>query len=232
MNLLVIGGQSGIGEAVVDRAEFALSNADGDLQYQSVYAPPREELDVTNSQSIRDFFSDKHDWDHVVYSAGIACLDWIRDLRTSHDVFQETYDVNVFGFIDVVAELTRRQVCGRIVALVSDAASNPMRGSMAYCTSKAALAMAVRVAARELAPNWAVNGVSPVAVDDTPMTDWIDEQIPEFRGWTPEEARQYELSSIPMGRRALKHEVAKVVLDVLNGPGFLTGSIVDLTGGK
>jgi len=145
-----------------------------------------------------------------------------------HDVF----DVNVFGFFNVLNQLLARQEGGNVLALVSDSSHTPMRGSMAYCTSKAALHQAVRVAARELSPEWRVNGVSPSIVAGTRMTKFVDETVPGFRGWDPEKAAEYEKSMVPIGRRATKLEVARVMLDVLMGPAFMTGSIVEMTGGK
>lgn len=232
-HLLVIGGTSGIGEEVVRQSKD---------QFDRVTVPDKYEMDVRSSAKVERFIRGPigEPITHTVYSAGLASLQMIPDLMNGSldsegmcfDEYQNVYDVNVFGFMRVLSALSRSFAGGRVVAIVSDASKTPMRGSMAYCSSKAALAMAVRCAARELGKNWNVNGVSPSAVDGTPMTDWIDETVPEFRGWTKEEARSYELASIPKGRRAMKEEVAEIVLSTLTGPDFLTGSIIELTGGK
>jgi NAD(P)-dependent dehydrogenase (short-subunit alcohol dehydrogenase family) len=107
-----------------------------------------------------------------------------------------------------------------------------MRGSLMYNSSKAALAFSIRNMARELAPNTVVVGVAPCIIEDTPMTEYIDETVPVFRGWTPEKAREYERSNIPLGRRLTKDEVAQTMLFALNGPEALTGSILNITGGR
>jgi NAD(P)-dependent dehydrogenase (short-subunit alcohol dehydrogenase family) len=119
-----------------------------------------------------------------------------------------------------------------IVAVSSDAAERPMRTSIAYCASKAALNMAVKVAARELAPEIRVNAVSPGMVSGTAMTEYIDDVVPEIRRWTPEAAARYEQSQIPAGRRATKDEVADLVYHTLCGPEYMTGSILTLNGGR
>lgn len=60
----------------------------------------------------------------------------------------------------------------RFVAISSNSAHIPRRGSMPYCASKAALSMALRVAARELAnKNVAVWGYEPGLLAGTPMSE-------------------------------------------------------------
>jgi NAD(P)-dependent dehydrogenase (short-subunit alcohol dehydrogenase family) len=188
------------------------------------------EVDVRYWSKVVDFVSDHGPFTDVVYGAGIPSLQYIKDLNRS--VVTALFEINVMGFMAVMHALVNNQEKGNVVALVSDSSHVAMRGSIAYCTSKAALHQAVRVAARELAPDWRVNGVSPSIVAGTRMTDYIDVTVPEFRGWTSEQAKQYEQQSVPMGRRASKSEVADVICDVLFGPEFMTGSIVEMTGGK
>jgi 3-oxoacyl-[acyl-carrier protein] reductase len=226
--MLVIGGTSpkGIGAAIAKAAE----------PMYDVDTPEPVEMDVTSDAQILDYLATHGPYSHVVYSAGIASLQWIDDLipvdQGERPEMMDVYNVNVLGFLRVLWGLSKTQSGGRILAIVSDAATTPMRGSIAYCTSKAALSMAVRCAAREMGPTWSVNGLSPSAVEGTRMSDWIDTEVPVFRGWEPEQARQYELSSIPKGRRVTPTEVADVALSTLTGPDFMTGSIITLTGGK
>jgi NAD(P)-dependent dehydrogenase (short-subunit alcohol dehydrogenase family) len=120
----------------------------------------------------------------------------------------------------------------RAIAVVSDAMRNPMRGSLAYCASKAALAAIIKNLAREWAPDTFVAGVAPAVVADTPMSDYIDSTVPDFRGWTPEQAKAYEQTMLPLKRRVTKNEVAEVMANLLFGPEYLTGTIIDITGGK
>lgn len=227
--LLVIGGKQGIGEEVVKQA------CEQDDHWSRVFAVDQKVIDVRDQRHCRDAayelaMGSQHL--DIAFCAGINKLGAIGDLD-SEDVM-EHYRVNVGGFINVLDAFKRcyghRQV--NVTAIVSDSSRIPMRGSIMYASSKAALAHAIRCAARELAPNWRVNGVSPGVVDDTPMTEMVDEIVPALRGWTLEEAQSYERSLVPMGRRAYKSEVAEAVLWSLRGPEFMTGSIIDVTGGK
>lgn len=232
-NLLVIGGKQGIGEMITTAAKAGHPG----LEYEDVWAVSHDEVDVRQWDQLHalavacDGLGDSEL--HIAYCAGINILGKIGELSCA-DVM-EHYRVNVAGFIGVLDAFkmvmpNRKGVS--ITAIVSDSSRVPMRGSIMYASSKAAMVHAIRCAARELAPAWRVNGVSPGVVADTPMTDMVDEIVPKLRGWTLEEAQAYERSMIPMGRRARKDEVAAAVLWSLNGPEFMTGSIIDVAGGK
>jgi NAD(P)-dependent dehydrogenase (short-subunit alcohol dehydrogenase family) len=119
-----------------------------------------------------------------------------------------------------------------VVAISSDAATHPMRNSMAYCASKAALSIAVRCAARELAPHVQVNAIAPGPVSDTPMATAVDAQVLKIKNWTPEQYEEDIAKGIPMGRRGLKSEVARLTYSVLVSPQYLTGSIIEINGGR
>jgi len=224
--LLVMGGTSGIGEEVCRRCydDFDVIQPYGE-----------DKVNVRDWRAMDDLVASEIEqgrmWTHVVYSVGIPDLHNIRSEKFQ-DYLEEIFNVNTFGFTRLMSALARYQTHARVVVVVSDAATTPMRGSLAYCSSKAALAMAVKCAARELAPHFEVIGVSPAVVEGTGMTEWIDAHVPIFRGWTAEEAASYEMQSNPLGRRIDRREVAEVVYYALCGPQALTGSIIEVRGGK
>lgn len=222
---LVLGGGSGIGAACVE----ILRNKHN----LDVYSPDHKKVDVTNRFNLVDAVENNGPYHFVVYSAGINRLDWIKDIHNSE--MCDIFDVNVFGFIRLlnVLELHQPAVRPHIVAISSDAAVRPMRTSIAYCASKAALDMAVKCAARELGPKgWRINAVSPGMTDETGMTEYIDKRVSEVRGWTKAEALAYETSQQPLGRRATTGEIAHIVADVLMGPDYLNGAIIPVNGGR
>ncbi len=196
------------------------------------------EVDITSPHEISAHLNYLSEWQpeldqlDIVYCAGynrLAPLGALNMFDLSH-----TFDVNVKGFIALLDAIVETRVIRKanVVAIVSDAARTAMRTSIAYCSSKAALAHAIKCGARELAPQHRVNGVSPSVNADTPMTNYVDGQVQKLRGWTREEAMEYEKSLIPMGKRVTKLEVAEVVKSTLDGPWFQTGAIIDITGGK
>jgi NAD(P)-dependent dehydrogenase (short-subunit alcohol dehydrogenase family) len=225
MKTLVIGAHTGgIGDAVLAHPTTGRT--------PDVKAPTLIDLDVTSEESIANYLRQHGPFDRVVYSAGVSRLSWVRDEGLAG--MSEVMAVNTFGAVLMAAwhlELfPDHQV--RYVVVVSDAAHTPMRGSIAYTMSKAALEMAVKSMARELAPGWIVVGVSPGVVDDTGMTNRLAKEIPEFRGWSPEVARAYEDSGSVLGRRVTKQEVARTIAFALDGPEALNGSIITINGGK
>lgn len=231
---LIIGGHTnGIGDAFAQHWDMECTSPNGsrDPFADKAYKPTREELDVRDQAAIVRYFEQHGPFDEIVYSAGISQLKWLRDL-TWRDL-DRVYDINVAGAILVAAAHADAfpEHAVRYAVVVSDAAHTPMRGSIAYTTSKAALEMAVRNMGRELAPLWTVVGVSPGVVDGTEMTRELAETIPEFRGWTADQAREYE-GVPPIGRRVTKHEVAETLWFALTGPQALNGSIITINGGK
>jgi NAD(P)-dependent dehydrogenase (short-subunit alcohol dehydrogenase family) len=218
MKVWVIGGTSGIGAAVADH--FAIDGKGTDVFITG------KNIDVRSLDELEGYHHCHGPFDTVVYSAGINWLNWIVD----QPAMMPIYDVNVAGFVRVLGILSGSG-CQSVVAISSDAASRPMRTSIAYCASKAALDMAVRCAAREMAP-MRINAVSPGMTANTEMTAYIDEMVPFIRGWTEEHAADYEKSQSPIGRRGTPQEIARVVYDVATGPDFLTGSIVTVNGGR
>ena len=231
---LIIGGRSPAG---VGQACFTHLLDDRRFDNTTWYSPTPGEFDVTNSASMymglnrldRKGFAG---YDYILYSAGLNELRYAEDETNQH--LSEIFAVNVFGFISLLG-MHRKMYPGKefsAVAIVSDAMRTPMRGSVAYCASKAALAMAVKTLAREFAPACRVNGVAPGVVEGTTMSAYIDETVPGFRGWSKDQAREYEQSGQSFKRRVRTEEVAEVVANTLYGPHYMSGSIVEITGAK
>ena len=108
---------------------------------------------------------------------------------------------------------------GAIVNLVDIYAERPLPGYAVYCMAKAALAMATRALAQELAPDVRVNGVAPGAVL------W-----PEHGEGATDRAAL--LARTPLARRGTPGEVAGAVLWLLRDARYTTGEIVRVDGGR
>lgn len=207
----------------------------GTGRFLAVLPSDQRDTDVRSVSALVNYILEHGPFTHVVYSAGINQLKWIKDYGEDPSMIHEVMMVNVIGFSYMLSalEYANAGVPCRVVAVSSDAAERPMRGSLAYCASKAALNMAVRVAARELGPaGWRVNAVAPGMTEFTEMQAYIDRQVPIFRGWSPAKARSYEDSQNPLGRRATTDEVAELIQDVLLGSDYMNGSIITLNGGR
>jgi NAD(P)-dependent dehydrogenase (short-subunit alcohol dehydrogenase family) len=207
----VIGGTSGIGLAT---AHLLVESG------LSVYATGPEECDVRDDKEVEEAYKE-------------------QDL----DIVDDMFNVNVFGFMRVVKTMAnhwRTPFPRSLVAVTSDAARRPMRTSMAYCASKAALDMCIKQAAREHAPiefgpggAIRVNGVAPGMTAPTGMSEYIDEAVPAIRGWTLAKAKEYEASQNPMHRRISPAEIAAAVKYMLvDSPMSQTGSIMEVNCGR
>lgn len=226
---LIIGAHTGgIGDSVADEMLKHYMRND----FGRIHTPTLSDLNVQRAMSVEEYLAEHGPFDNIVYSAGTNKLEWIRDAK--RHTMGNTMGVNALGMVDIAASHLALfpEHAVRFVAVVSDAAHTPMRGSIAYNMSKAAQEMGVRVMARELGALWTVVGVSPGVVEDTGMTRRNDVAIPEFRNWTPEQARLYEDASSVLGRRITKQEVAETILFALTGPRALNGSIITINGGK
>ena len=94
----------------------------------------------------------------------------------------------------------------------------PWRNYSAYCMTKAAMNMLTQVLALELAPHVRVNGVAPGTV-----------LPPESLG--PEEREQLR-ARIPLARFGSAEDVAQTVRFLITGPGFITGQVIAVDGGR
>ena len=228
---LIVGGTSPAG---VGQACYKWLEADSRFPLIDWDVPTPADLDAGSSYQIHQFLRNCpfDGYEYILYAAGLNELRYAEDEENEH--LAEIFRVNVFGFITLLGQ-HRAVFPGKefsAVAIVSDAMRTPMRGSVAYCSSKAALAMAVRTLAREFAPACRVNGVAPGVVEGTTMSAYIDETVPGFRGWSKDQAREYEQSGQPFKRRVRTEEVAEVVANTLYGPHYMSGSIVEITGAK
>ena len=232
MKTLLIGAHTeGIGDAFLELW------AERRGQPHQLFEPVIAELDVTEHDDAQhnsiEFYLRQHGpFDEIVYSAGVNWLRSVRELSPS--LMARTFEVNAFGLPLLLATHLRLfpEARGRAIQVVSDAAHTPMRNSLAYCSSKAAAEMSVRVLARELFPQWSVVGVNPAVVDGTAMSDSVDFKVREMRGWTEAEAEAYEAKTSVLGRRVRKSEVADLLWYALCGPEALNGSIITINGGK
>jgi NAD(P)-dependent dehydrogenase (short-subunit alcohol dehydrogenase family) len=218
MRVWVIGGTSGIGRATAERL----------TEHEVWYSG--QEVDVRDGDLLARFCRMHGPFDAMVYSAGVNHLEWSHMIAPSD--MTRLYNINVVGLIRAM------HVCEphlrRVVVVGSDAGWRPMRTSVAYCASKAALEMAVQVIARERASdNFAINLVAPGMTEPTQMQRYIDQRVPAVRGWTSQEAHEYEMSMTPLKRRANAREIAEVVTKVLlMETNYLNGATIAVNGAR
>lgn len=124
---------------------------------------------------------------------------------------------------------------GIICNIVSDASYKPMRHSLAYNCSKAALAMATKQMARELTKTTGLTifSVNPGKMAGTQMSKLIDREVCAIRNWTPKQAAEYFRNSSVTGEESNPYHVAVHVVNLILGIGpssMLSGACIDLVG--
>jgi NAD(P)-dependent dehydrogenase (short-subunit alcohol dehydrogenase family) len=112
---------------------------------------------------------------------------------------------------------------GRIITIASIAAKNPDAGGPAYTSSKAAVWMLTKRAARDLAPaGIRVNSIGPGFIR-THMTAMLDELG---------DRQEQLLATIPMGRFGEPREIADAAVFLASEESsYMTGQIIHPDGG-
>lgn len=240
-NAVVTGGSKGIGKAVVEALArrgnnvYACARRQSDefenwlrelaetysIQTMAVY------FDLANQASmdegLQHILADKKKIDILVNNAGTTAVGLI--LETSMTQLREVFEVNYFAQMYITQKIARRMLRSRggsIVNIVSAQAQSPEAGRLVYASSKAALALATKVMAKELAPfGIRVNAVAPGAV----QTDLLKNY--------PEKGLQHYIENSLAGRPAEAWEIASVVAFLASDEAsYINGQIVQADGGR
>jgi NAD(P)-dependent dehydrogenase (short-subunit alcohol dehydrogenase family) len=234
--VLVTGGASGIGLAVVEAAL-----ADG---WQVILADVRQdsleqcrsklgdagrvqyvELNVADEAAVVQALTTCGPINGLVNSAGVGsdvfCLD------TSAELFRRTLEVNLIGSFLVAREVARLAIARRepasIVNIGSVSGLVGNRGRVAYGSSKGGLVTMTKVMAVELAGSGIrVNVIAPGPIE-TPLVAEV--HTPEMRqGW---------LATVPQRRYGSAADIAQSALFLLDDrkSGFITGQTLSVDGG-
>lgn len=182
-----------------------------------VHCPGRQELDVTSSTSVSEYFSRFDRVDVLVNNAGVTGDALFARLEeTSWDTVLDTNLKGAFLCSRAAAKLMIRQRDGHIVQMGSYSALHPPVGQTAYAASKAGLIGLTKSLAKELGPrDVRVNCVLPGFLE-TRMTSGLSE-----------EARASALSRHALGRFNTPEEAARFI-GFLTRLGHISGQVFQL----
>lgn len=226
--VVVTGGATGIGAAVVGTArELGARVGVVDLRAAPA-ADVSIEADVSSAEQAAAAVAEIGDrlggLQVLVTNAGIAppgrfdtttAADWRRTLGVNLD--------GPFHCIQAALPLLRSAPGASVVTMASIAGRSHSRtASVAYAASKGGVVALTRQLAHELGPERIrVNCVCPGLVDTEIMS----------RNTTPEQLTAL-VAGVPLGRMAAPVEVAAVVCFLASAAaGYLTGAVIDVTGG-
>ena len=240
--IVVTGGNSGIGEAIVTAA--AAEGANVVIDY---VAHPEEtaaligrieaaggkavgvEADVSQAAGLHAMVKAAVDafgrLDVLVNNAGIETRTSVLD--TTEDQYDKVMAINLksafFGTQFAAQQFIAQGDGGIIINISSVHEDWPMPGNTAYCVSKGGMRMLARTAGVELGPHdIRVVNVGPGAVD-TPINASTKAD--------PEKSKALN-AAIPLGRVAQPDEIAHMVVFLASGnASYMTASTVFLDGG-
>jgi glucose 1-dehydrogenase len=164
--------------------------------------------------------------DILVSNAGV--LTNVSFLDTTPEQYESQLAVNAQGSFFIVQAAARQMIKqgrgGRIVLVTSEAADKPVPGIAAYCISKAAQKMVMKMAAVELAPHGIrVNAVAPGTIE----TDINRAMLSDGT------MREVLLADVLVGKPGAPEDVAAAVAYLVSdGAGHVVGNTVSVNGGS
>lgn len=240
--IIVTGGNSGIGEAIVVAAAAEGANVVIDYVSDKDELPPliekvtaaggkavavRADVSRVNQlerlieAAVREFGR----LDVMINNAGIETRSSV--LECTEEDYDRTLNVNLksafFGTQLAAKQFIAQGDGGLVINMSSVHEEWPMPGNAAYCVSKGGMRMLTKNAGAELGPH----GVRVVNVGPGAVATPINEETMSDPG------QRHELeASIPLGRVASPEEIASlVVLLASPGAGYMTGTTVFVDGG-
>ena len=240
--LIVTGGNSGIGEAIVIAA--AREGANIVIDY---VAHPEETTslidriekeggkavgvaaDVSQAAGLHQMVQSAVDsfgrLDVIINNAGIETRTGILD--TTEEDFEKVMAVNLksafFGTQFAAKQFIAQKTPGLVINISSVHEDWPMPGNIAYCVSKGGTRMLTRTAGVELGPHGIrVVNVAPGAVDTPINTSTTSD---------PAKLKQLD-DAIPVGRLAEPDDIAEMVVFLASGKSsYMTATTVFIDGG-
>jgi NAD(P)-dependent dehydrogenase (short-subunit alcohol dehydrogenase family) len=202
-NYLVTGTSSGLGKEIKDLLLSLGKNVFFD-----------ELIELSSMDDIEILAEKFKGIDCLVNCAGVNYLSWFP--KADWDMYEHLMAVNLRAPLYLTQCLIDKgsfATSPTILNITSLAADVPMTNTTFYNSAKAALKMATRQLARELKKTHDITvfAVSPNKIKGTKMSNYVDATVPLLRGWTPEEAAEYQKRTMLSGEEIDPVEIAKFI---------------------
>jgi NAD(P)-dependent dehydrogenase (short-subunit alcohol dehydrogenase family) len=241
-HVLVTGGASGIGEAIVkEMARAGASVWIGDVNVSAskrlAATVPRTEaleLDVTDTESIASARRRFERLDVLVNNAGIGHVGTIE--LTEDADFGRIFNVNVRSvylmtraFLPLLLECgTKDSHVGSIVNIASVAGLVGIKDRFAYCASKGAVIAMSRQLAVDYPKNLRVNAICPGTVE----TPFVEGYLEKYHKADKDVVRAQLRARQPAGRLGQPSEIAGLVRYLASDEAsFVAGAVIAIDGG-
>lgn len=251
--VIVTGGASGIGRAVVE--ELLADGANVAVCDMNLQAPAYDNgtvlyipTDVTSRESVEQAVAKTVETygglDGIVNNAGIniPCLlvDEGNQYELNEAIWDKVMNVNLKGVFlcaQAAAKVMVKQGCGVILNMSSESGLEGSEGQSVYAASKNAVNSLTRSWAKELGKKGVrVVGVAPGILEATGLrTLSYETALAYTRGITIDQLRESynKTSTTPMGRSGKLSEVANTVAFLLSDrASYIHGVTINVAGGK
>ncbi len=177
--------------------------------------------DVSSPSFIKECFSKIGHLDVLVNNAGISYVGLLTDMSEKDwDNVLSTNLSSAFYTARQAIPLMLKEHSGKIINISSVWGNVGASTEVAYSASKGGLNAFTRALAKELAPsNIQVNAIACGIIDTDMNHCFSQEEIDSI------------IEEIPADRLGTAQEVARMVLQIINSPAYLTGQIITLDGG-
>lgn len=177
--------------------------------------------DIGNAEFVRSVFSHIHALDVLINNAGISYVGLLSQMSDENwNTVLSTNLSSVFYTCREATGLMLQKHAGKIINISSVWGNVGASMEVAYCATKGGLNALTKALAKELAPsNIQVNAIA-CGLIDTDMNRCFSEE--ELACLTEE---------IPADRMGTPDEVARLVVQIIDSPSYLTGQIITLDGG-
>ena len=157
----------------------------------------------------------------IINNAAVSRIELMTDM--SYEEWDEVIDTNLNSVFYVTHELVPMMIGkkeGRIINISSVWGNVGASMEVAYSATKGGVNAFTRALAKELAPsNVQVNAVAFGCIDTAMNKCFSEEDLEALR------------QEIPADRIGTSDEAAQMILNVLEGPEYLTGQIITMDGG-
>jgi NAD(P)-dependent dehydrogenase (short-subunit alcohol dehydrogenase family) len=231
-HVVIIGGSAGIGEAtakafaargaaviITGRSKERLDQAAQRIGHPVQAA----EVDATNRDALDAFFATAGTIDHLVLAASPGAVGVGPIAALDEAVLRQAFDGKFFAHVKAIqAALPHLRPAGSVTIITAASARAAFAGTAGIAAANGALETMVAPLAVELAP-LRVNAVSPGVID----THWWN-GIPDDQ----REAYFDAVAAVTPVRRVGKPEDVADAIVYLAGAGFVTGTVLECTGGS
>lgn len=177
--------------------------------------------DVGSYSFIKECFSEIDRLDVLINNAGISYIGLVSEMTEKDwDYIINTNLSSAFYTSKCAVPGMVREKSGKIINISSVWGNAGASMEVAYSASKGGLNAFTRALAKELAPsNIQVNAIACGVIDTDMNKCFSMEDIELLKG------------EIPADRMGTIDEVARLVMQIINSPSYLTGQVITLDGG-